>query len=524
MTSARRAAPGPVARRHSRQPATAWLPWILAVGGGVLWGLQFGRQGHLVTPWWAFAPFLCLLSYRPAGRLGWVHGIATWTVALWWIVPTLRQYGDLNPLIATAGLASLGLTFGMYPALAARLAAGAWRHGGLPAWLGPAAIWVCCEWLRGHLLSGLPWNLTGYAWVAIPGALPLTAWVGSYGLTFLVVFANTGVALAALRRRWEPLAIAVLVPLAILAPAARWASGGGDLVARDLAAHGELAQPVRLIQPNIPNRVPFDWQQTQADYGRLIAMSHRACNEAGALLIWPESAAFPFILGRDLQLDQDIAALNAAGCSVLLNNPAKAADGRWFNSALLLAPGAEPARYDKLHLVPFGEYVPLRGKLAFFDSLTRNVGDFTAGEEPVLLPWKGEQLGLSICYEVAFPEEVATRVRLGASLLVTITNDAWYGDTFAPWQHFRAARFRAAENRRPLLRAAVTGVSGILGPDGSVRARSAVGEEITLQTRIRGRTDLSPYTKRPWLTPLLSLGVALGCLWRSRGWGRLRAG
>ncbi len=505
MTPAQRAASGAAARRHR---ATAWLPWILAVGGGVLWGLQFGRQGNLLTPWWSLAPFLWLLSYRRAGRLGWVHGIATWTIALWWIVPTLRQYGDLHPLIATAGLAILGLIFGFYHALAARLAAGAWRHGGLPAWLGPAAIWVCCEWLRSHLLSGLPWNLTGYAWVAIPGALPLTAWVGTYGLSFLVVFANTGVALAAVRRRWEPLAVGVLLPLAILAPAARWASV--DQQAADAGVRSPELRPVRLIQPNIPNRVPFDWPQTQADYGRLIDMSRRACNEPGALLIWPESAAFPFILGRDPQLDRDVAALNRAGCSVLLNNPAKTADGRWFNSALLISPGAEPARYDKLHLVPFGEYVPLRGMLSFFDSLTRNAGDFTAAEEPVLLPWGDERLGLSICYEVAFPEEVAQRVRQGATLLVTITNDAWYGDTFAPWQHFRAARFRAAENRRLLLRAAITGVSGVIGPDGSVRSRSAVEETITLQTSIHGRTDLSPYTRRPWLVPLLCLLVAVG--------------
>ncbi len=493
--------------------AAAWLPWLLAVGGGAIWGLQFGRQGNLLTPWWSFAPFLWLLSYRRPGRLGWVHGFATWTIALWWLVPTLRQYGELHPLLATAGLASMGLTFGLYHALAAWLAAAAWRRGGLAAWLGPAAIWVCCEWLRSHLLSGLPWNLTGYAWVAIPGALPLTAWVGTYGLSFLVIFANTGVALAAVRRRWEPLAIGVLLPLAILAPAARWASGAGDGAAADKPV---AANPVRLIQPNIPNRVPFDWAKSQEDYGRLIDLSRRACNEPGALLLWPESAAFPLVLGRDLQLDRDIAALNRAGCSVLLNNPTRGAGERWFNSALLLSPNAEPARYDKVHLVPFGEYVPLRGKLAFFDSLTRNAGDFSAAEKPVLLPWNGERIGLSICYEIAFPEEVAARVRQGATLLVTITNDAWYGDTFAPWQHFRAARFRAAESRRTLLRAAITGVSGIIGPDGSVRARSAVGETLTLQTKVSGRTDLSPYTKWPWLVPLLCLLVAIGCLWRAR--------
>jgi apolipoprotein N-acyltransferase len=500
VTGAQRAvtaAGGPAA------PRSAWvtaLPWLLALGGGVLWGLQFGRQGSLLTPWWALAPYLLLLGYRRPALLGYVHGLAFWCTSMYWIAPTLRTFGDLHPLVALAGLLVLACILASYQALAAALAARPWRAGGWAALVGPAAIWVLCEWLRGWLLSGFPWNLAAYAWVEVPGALPATAWIGSWGLSFLVVFANAGVAQAALRRRWMPLAVGLLLPLAVLMPAARWGSG---------AAHEQAAgppRPVRLVQPNIPNRVPFDLAASRADYRRLVAQTRRACDQPGALVIWPESAAFPFLVGRDAELDRDIAELGRQGCALLLNTPVQTPDDRWFNSGLLLAPGAEPARYDKLHLVPFGEYVPLRGLLGFYDSLTRNAGDFSAAEELTLLPWGGEKIGLSICYEVVFPGEVAARVQQGATLLVTITNDAWYGDTFAPWQHFRAARFRAAENRRPMLRAAITGISGVIAPDGSVAARGEVGDPITLSTEIAGRKDLSPYTRWPWW-PLAACSV-----------------
>ncbi len=144
---------------------------------------------------------------------------------------------------------------------------------------------------------------------------------------------------------------------------------------------------------------------------------------------------------------------------------------RVYNSAFTVGPGGRATRYDKRHLVPFGEYVPLAGVFSFVDKLARNAGDFATADRLVLLPWGRERIGMAICYEIVFPAEVAATVADGATLLATITNDAWYGDTAAPWQHYAAARFRAAENRRPLVRAAITGVSAVVAPDGRERAR-----------------------------------------------------
>jgi apolipoprotein N-acyltransferase len=173
---------------------------------------------------------------------------------------------------------------------------------------------------------------------------------------------------------------------------------------------------------------------------------------------------------------------------------------------VLLGAGADAERFqraDKRHLVPFGEYVPLRALVPGLGKLARMVGDFAPAREVALLDWGAQRLGVAVCFEVIFPGETAALVRAGATLLVTVTNDAWYGDTAAPWQHLAAARFRAAENRRWLLRAAITGVSAAIAPDGSLRGVLGVGEEGTIVARFEGRRDLSPFSRAPWAVPAI---------------------
>ena len=213
-------------------------------------------------------------------------------------------------------------------------------------------------------------------------------------------------------------------------------------------------------------------------------------------MVWPESAAWPFLYRRAPLLDADLATLADRGCTVLFSSSSPVGDA-FYNSAFLVSSAGEVARYDKRHLVPFGEYVPFRGVFGWMDKLARNAGEYRPADRTVLLPWAGEQIGMSICYEVVFPSEVAALVQRGATVLVTITNDAWYGDTSAPWQHFRAARFRAAENRRPLLRAAITGVSAYVAPDGSVRELIGVYQEGVIRARVLGEKGLTPFSPLP---------------------------
>ncbi len=485
------------------------VPAALAVAGGAVWGLCHGERELGLAPWAALVPLFLLLGQPRPGRLGFLHGLATWLVGVWWIAPTLRAYGGLPRAGAWLLLLALAAYLALFHAAFAALGARLWRRGGGAAWLGLPALWVALEWIRAWLLTGFPWNLAAYAVTAMPGALQLASWIGAYGVSGVLLLVNCGIALGVARRRWVPAAAAGGAALVLLALAGRWA--GGEEAPED------RGRPVRVVQPNIATLTAYDGAAVRAGYERLLRLSRAACDERGALLVWPESAAWPMAVDEPL-LRADLEALAAAGCPVLLNST-REAGGRLHNAAFLVGAGGASDYADKRHLVPFGEYVPLKGLLPFVGTLARAAGDFAPAEELRLLAWREERLGVAICFEVIFPGEVAQAVRRGATVLVTITNDAWYGPTSAPWQHFRAARWRAAENRRPLVRAAITGVSGLIAADGSVAAQLGVGEEGVLRGRVSGRGALSPYTRAPWLVPALGVvAAALAILlsWRER--------
>jgi apolipoprotein N-acyltransferase len=523
-TAAAPAAPTALAAPADRCPGmSARLLWLLlAVAGGVVWGLAFGRVPLGLGAWLALAPLPLLLSHRRAGSLAFLHGFACWETGLYWIVPTLRQYGGISLPLAVLLTSILAAYLALFHAAFGWLGGPLWRRASdgdrwAPALWALPALWVALEWLRTYFLGGFPWNLSAYAWIAVPGALPLAAFLGAYGISFLVMLVAVAVAAATVRlagrrpRPWRPLAAGLLAPLLLLPVAGRWSL-------RRAAAEGEhqatAGVPVRLLQPNVANQAGWDPQRALRDYYKVVAMSRAAC-QPGTLVIWPESAGWPFEYRRDELLDRDLEAMAAQGCGVLFNSdsPAGRGDPHAYNSAWLLAPGgAPPLRYDKRHLVPFGEYVPFERVLFFAKTVARNIGQFLPAERLALLPWRGELLGPAICYEVVFPEETAALAEAGATILVTITNDGWYGDTWAPWQHLRAARFRAAESRRPMLRAAITGVSAVIAPDGSVRAELGVGEEGVIRAMVRGERQMTPYARLPWLPPLAATVVAVAAI------------
>ncbi|MDX1502767.1 MAG: apolipoprotein N-acyltransferase [Thermoanaerobaculia bacterium] len=489
-----------------RAIGAAWV--LLALAGGLLWALCFQRRPLSLASWLALAPLFPLLAHRRAGRLVWLHGVAFWVGSIPWIASTVREYGGLPEaaswlvLLGLAGvLALFQLPFGL---LGPRL----WRGSGPAAPFTLAALWTALEWARAHLLTGFPWNLAGTAWAELPGALELAPWSGVYGLSFLVVLVNAGAALAARRRSLKPLAVTWLPVLAALA--------GAQLGATPLPVEGEDAATVHLLQPNAAVSMTFDPERARSDYRQLERMSTAACRARPGLLIWPESAAWPFTPALHDFLRRDLERLGAMGCPVLLN-AAERRDGASYNAVLLTRPGGGGfERTAKRHLVPFGEYVPAPVRiLPGVGKLARNVGDFTPGESAHPLPWGAERLGVSVCYEVIFPAEVAATVRRGATGLVNVNNDGWYGDTAAPWQHFRAARLRAAEMRRPLLRAALTGVSGVVAADGRVVSRLGVGERGVITVRVSGRRGLTPAARLPWLTPAAALLLAAFAIFRA---------
>jgi len=495
------------------------VKWILAAGAGVLWALQFGREPHVIAPWLALAPLILLLSStRASGRLAFVFGFMAWMTGLSWIVPTLVTYGGISQPLAWPLTGLLAAYLAGFDAVFGWIGGKVWRRWGtVGRLLVLPSLWVALEWLRTVLFGGFPWNLAAYSWVDVAGALPLSAWVGPYGISFLAVLTSAGAAAAVQRRRWAPLVVAWAVPLLLLPLAGRWSQRQSIEDVREAGAIGPAGMPVRLIQPNIANLTEYDAVAVLRNYRKMIDASTQVC-QPGTLVVWPESAAWPFSYARDSMLREDLDRLVKRGCTVLFNS-SHPVEESLYNSAYLLSPQGTLHRYDKRHLVPFGEFIPFRGVFSWMDTLARNAGEFRAAAGVTLLPWERETLGMAICYEVVYPAEVAELARRGATVLVTITNDAWYGDTWAPWQHYRAARFRAAENRRPLLRAAITGVSAIVGPDGSVWSQLGVFQEGIIRARVLGRSGLTPYARLPWLVPSLASivsGAALIALYFTR--------
>ncbi len=512
----------------------------LAIGGGVLWSSCFGEHPALWLPWVALVPLFLLVGRRYAALWGVVYGVVLWLCSMYWIADTLGSYGGLSPALAVVaqGLLALYLSFdqiiflvlgGFFWRRAGRVSAGTGsastvflRAIPMSVWAIPA-LWVAIEWARGVGFGRFPWNLAAYAWVDWPGALPLAAWMGPFGVSFLLAFSNACVAESWRRRRWEPAVVGILSALTLLVLAGRFSHG----VAVDHAGRGDQpgrieAREVRVIQPN--NAIVQSWEASWEGYLRLIEMSEAECVEPRLpgerlLLVWPESAAWPHSHRTSERLRQDVARLTEQGCDVVLGSQINEGD-KAFNAVLLVTDAGPAGVYSKRKLVPWGEYIPLADVLPFMGKVARNAGSFTPGSSLGLMPWGAERLGVAICYEVIFPAAVAEQVAAGATLLVNTTNDAWYGDTWAPHQHFRAARFRAAENRRPMIRAALTGISGLINRRGNVTGVLAVGERGVLAARIHGSRELTPYSRAPWLVPVacaLLTALAIAISWRRSG-------
>ncbi|MDA8017110.1 MAG: apolipoprotein N-acyltransferase [Thermoanaerobaculia bacterium] len=470
-----------------------WADLTIAVVGGLAWAACFQAEPYSLLPWIALTPLVALMGRPRAALWGALWGLVAWLAMVHWIAPTIQTFGGLSPWLSWMLVVLLAVVLGFEGALLAWLGARCWRRSDLwPIFVLPS-IWVLLELVRGFFANGFPWNLAAYAWIDVPGALALSSWIGAWGVSWCVVAANVALTLGALRGHWKTSAAAVLSLGILLILAGRFA-------VLDMPRAG--GREVSVFQPG--SEITYDPGQLSQDYFDLIEMSEAECGLGPRLLVWPESAAFPHSWHGSPLLRRDVERFATRGCPVLFGSPVPAGEseigeswGGVHNAALIVGPDGVEGLYAKRRLVPFGEYVPFETLLPFVGKLARESGRFVAGEEPGLLPWAGERLGVAICYEVVFAGAVAEQVREGATLLVTITNDAWYGDTSAPWQHLRAVRFRAAENRRPMLRAALTGVSVLVDARGRVTSELDLDESGVLRGRVRGTRELSPYSRAP---------------------------
>lgn len=483
---------------------------LTALGGGLLWAFQFGRETYFWLPWIALVPTIFLivgfdLKPKQAALWGWLSGFVVWAVSIPWIAPTLEVFGKLPSAVAWLLFGALAAYLGLYQAVFCGLGRLFFLRSPSLGLVASPSLWVVLEIVRGWMIGGFPWNLAAYAAIDSPGVRTLAPWTGPWGMSAILVLVNGLLAYGLWTRQKRVLLL--VIPVMILFGAASQAK----------SPTGETGPRVHIIQPNTPNLVEFDAQLAWANYHRLISLSHAACDEEAALLLWPESATWPFRFPQAESLKNDLKELAQRGCPIVFNTPYQVGD-QFFNSVFFYETESLN-RYDKRHLVPFGEYVPLGDVISWVSTLAREAGNFAASSEVRLLPWGDEKLGTAICFEVTFPAEVAALVQQGATILVTVTNDAWYGDSWAPWQHLRAARFRAAESRRPMVRAAITGVSAAINSHGEVEQSLGVFEEGWLTATLHPNLKLTFFSRYPRLIPRLCLVIvffsSLLC-WRNK--------
>lgn len=439
---------------------------------------------------------------RAAFALGWWFGFGFFVFGLYWIGNALlvfaAKFAWLLPF-ASAGLpAFLALFCGL-----ATLAAWFGRsHLGRALLL--AAAWVAAEWLRGHVLTGFPWNLLGYAWAGSDGLLQLAALFGVYGSSFAVVLsACLPAAMAGAGAPWRFMAIAAAIPLAV------WT--GGTL---RLASAGEIAHVegvgLRIVQSNIPQREKWDPTFRERNIRQFLEFSRRDRPDWITHVIWPETAA-TFFLGADAGLRRALASVVPSGGLLITGAPRRVGTGPGVANAMLVLDelGRISSHFDKFHLVPFGEYVPFADILPI-DKITHGKRGFTPGPGLRTIALKGlPAFSPLICYEIIFPGRVIADTQR-PDWLLNLTNDAWYGLSAGPHQHLAQARVRAVEEGLPLVRAAYTGISAVVDPFGRTLQRRELNDAGAIDSRLPARIAAPAYTIwRDWpILVILLLCVA----------------
>lgn len=494
---------------------TGWRLHALAAACGALATLALPPVHLVVALAPAFAGLAWLIAAAPSPRrafaVGWLFGIGHFATGLYWVSHALlvepTRFGWMIPF----ALVGLGGGLGLFSGAAAAAAWGLARRGiVLP--LALAAAWLGAEWLRGHVLTGFPWNLAGTAWAGLPPIAGLAAFLGLYGLTALTVAvaALAGAARPALRHA-ALAAFALAQVLHLLWPVL--APSRGDVAALDRPR-------LRLVQPDIPQSLKWDPRERQAHLQLTADLSLAPGVAAIDHVLWPETATL-FPLDGDAAFRRNLAALVPPRGYLLAGSTRVERTPRlqvWNSLHALDGDGEIRATYDKFHLVPFGEYAPLRGVLPI-DKLAVGPVDFSAGPGPRTLRLPGlPPFSPLICYESIFPGAVRDPADRPDWILVA-TNDAWFGASAGPHQHFAAAVFRAIEEGLPVVRVANGGMSGVIDARGHVLAALPLGARTHLDVVLPPPLPPPLYARLGdgLLLALAALLLALGRIGRDAG-------
>jgi apolipoprotein N-acyltransferase len=474
---------------EKRMPLSA-RRMLLAILSGVMLTASFPPGKLDWMAWFALVPlFKSLENEAPsrAFRLGLMAGTVHYLTLIYWIVVAVGHYGNLNAFFSFATLFLLCLYLALYIALFSFLNTHLDNSRFFLVFV--PCLWVGLEYIRAHLLTGFPWCLLGYTQFNNLHLIQIADLSGVYGLSFLIVLVNGLIYRFFIRQhdrgvgalKWEVLITALI-------------TGGIFAYGHYCLIHGQTGKEAShyvnsvIIQGNIDQSVKWDpdyQANTMSIYQRL---TRTAYNFKPNLIVWPETSVPFFFQDNDEYSPTVYSLAKESGAILIFGSPAyKRVDGsaRYYNRAYLVTANNQQSQfYDKVHLLPFGEYVPLKGLLFFVNRLVPAAGDFEAGHSIAPLRQDKLSMGILICYEAIFPELARAHAREGANILINITNDAWFGMTSAPYQHLCMAAFRAVENRMPMIRAANTGLSSFIGTNGEIITRGNLFTKEVLKASI----------------------------------------
>jgi len=489
---------------------SGWRARGMAFAAGALSALGFAPFAVFPLLLLGFAALVLLLdgakTVRAGACIGWAFGFGQFLVGLHWIgfafLVDASSHEWQIPFVALLFPGGLALFFAAAAALAKRF----WSRGAARIFVLTAALGLS-EWLRGHVLTGFPWNVAGYGWGASLGVMQSVSILGIYGLSLLTTLFGASLAELADRRVALPLSTAALFALLFLGGEIRLATAGGDMV---------QGVQLRLVQPNIAQADKYRPELIERNWNRLLALSDSPAKRRPTHIVWPEAAP-PFVLTRSATALDEIAVLTGRD-RVLMTGALRAqrgADGaHYYNSFYAFGHGGQLAAvYDKFHLVPFGEYLPLESAMNALGlkKIVGVEGSFSTGDGPhtVEIPGLGPISPL-ICYEILFSGEVVADDR--ARAIVNITDDSWFGPWAGPYQHLLVAQTRAIEQGVPVIRAANTGISAVIDSFGRIDARLDLDREGVVDSALPAPIAPTPFARAGdfafWLLMLASVVAA----------------
>ncbi len=505
------------------------IRYFPAFFSGILIVLSFPFFDFYPLAWVAFVPlFLSLWGKHPSEAFseGFFFGLISFFGSLYWIYHSINHYGNLSFVTSILVVLLLCCYLSLYPALFAYCYVAMIRKTKLPALVIAPFFWVVLEFIRSYAFTGFPWASIGYSQYLFLSVIQISDITGVYGISFLILAVNGACAdMFLLKKRIKekplfPLSYTIFGFLLLICLLA-------VTIVYGVWSQGQERQgsfiTASVVQGNIEQEFKWDSSYQNHVMNTYFTLSKEAAAFSPDIIVWPETAV-PFYFGSDIKLSATLVDFQKKLQSYLLFGSVSIHDYqndkmRLSNSAVLLdQKGTKIYTYDKIHLVPFGEYVPLRNILFFIDKLVVGVGDYISGKTYQTADTSLGRFGTLICYEIIFPGLARKFYTRGGDFMVTITNDAWFGSTSGPHQHFSMAVFRAVENRKPVIRSANTGISGFIDSNGRILSQTALFTRTTLTQTIKTDKTMTFYTRYGDLFALFCLITTIIVTINTRPW------